>query len=55
MTEKGALNLAARALLASGQRDSASGNGMDLAVITNKDGFRQLTESEVNALISSLK
>jgi proteasome beta subunit len=55
MTQKGALALAARALSASGQRDAASGNGMDLAVITKKDGFRQLTESEVTALVASLK
>ena len=55
MTQKAALSLAARALSASGQRDAASGNGMDLAVITKKDGFRQLSESEVSALVSSLK
>ncbi len=53
MTEKEALSLAARALSASGQRDAASGNGMDLAVITQKDGFRQLSDSEVNSLLSS--
>ncbi len=50
MTEKEALSLAARSLSASGQRDAASGNGMDLAVI-NKDGFRQLTDAEVNSLL----
>jgi proteasome beta subunit len=55
MTQKAALSLAVRALSASSQRDSASGNGMDLAVINNKDGFRQLSESEVSALVDSLK
>jgi proteasome beta subunit len=50
MTEKEALNLAARSLSASGQRDAASGNGMDLAVI-DKDGFRQLTDAEVKSLL----
>ena len=34
MSQAEALKLAARALHASGQRDAASGNGMDLAIIT---------------------
>ncbi len=55
MTEKNALMLAARALSASGQRDAASGNGMDLAIITKKDGFRQLSVQEVDTLLASLK
>jgi proteasome beta subunit len=50
MSEKEALNLAARSLSASGQRDAASGNGMDLAVIDN-DGFRQLTDADVESLL----
>ena len=54
MTEKGALKVAAKALLASAQRDAASGNGMDLAVITQESGYRQLTEDEVSSLIQSL-
>ena len=37
MTEKEALKVAAKALLASAQRDAASGNGMDLAVITQNE------------------
>ena len=52
MSEKEALSLAARALSASGQRDAASGNGMDLAVITQKGGFRQLTELTETAFLS---
>ena len=51
MSEKEALKVAAKALLASAQRDAASGNGMDLAVITKKSGFRQLDETELNALL----
>ena len=51
MTEADALKLAARALYASGQRDAASGNGMDLAVITPKDGFRQLSDDEIAKLL----
>ena len=54
MTEKAALQLAARALLASGQRDAASGNGMDLAVITHAGGYAQLTPADVDALIASI-
>ena len=52
MTEAEALKLAARALHASGQRDAASGNGMDLAVITNKDGFVLQTQDQINKLLS---
>ena len=52
MTETEALKLAARALHASGQRDAASGNGMDLAVITKKDGFVLQTEDQVRKLLS---
>ena len=51
MTEKEALKVAAKALLASAQRDAASGNGMDLSVITKKSGFRLLDESELEALL----
>ena len=52
MSETEALKLAARALHASGQRDAASGNGMDLAVITMKEGFVQLTDDQVSKLLS---
>ena len=52
MTETESLKLAARALHASGQRDAASGNGMDLAVITKKDGFVLQTEDQVRKLLS---
>ena len=54
MSETEALKLAARALHASGQRDAASGNGMDLAVITAEKGFQQLSIEEVENLLSSL-
>ena len=52
MSRTDALKLAARALHASGQRDAASGNGMDLAVITAKDGFVSLTQAEIAKLLS---
>ena len=54
MSENEALGVAAKALLASAQRDAASGNGMDLAVITPDSGFRQLSEDEVSELIKAL-
>ena len=54
MSEKEALRVAAKALLASAQRDAASGNGMDLAVITPDSGYRQLSEDEVSELIKAL-
>ena len=54
MSKDGALALAAKSLLASAQRDAASGNGMDLAYINAESGFNLLSEDEVTALISSL-
>ena len=53
MSREEAVLLAARALTASGQRDAASGNGMDLAVITEKDGFQLVDQSEIDALLAS--
>jgi len=54
MTRDQALKVAAKSLLASAQRDAASGNGMDLAVITPNEGFQLLSEEELTNLISSL-
>ena len=54
MSKEEALGLAAKSLLASAQRDAASGNGMDLAYITEEAGFTQLTEEETNNLLSTL-
>jgi len=54
MSKDQALSLAAKALLASAQRDAASGNGMDLAFITNETGFTQLSEEEVTTLLSTI-
>ncbi|MBO77314.1 MAG: proteasome subunit beta [Gemmatimonadetes bacterium] len=54
MTQDEALRVAAKALLASAQRDAASGNGMDLAVITADGGFEQLSEDEVTNLLSTI-
>ena len=54
MTKDEALRVAAKSLLASAQRDAASGNGMDLAVITMDNGFQLLSENELTNLVSSL-
>ena len=54
MTQKDAIALAAKALLASAQRDSASGNGMDLAVITMKEGYVQLNNEEISEVLANL-
>ena len=54
MSETAALKVAAKALLASAQRDAASGNGMDLAVITPEAGFRLLSEDEGSNLLQTL-
>ena len=54
MSKQQALSVAAKALLASAQRDAASGNGMDLAYITIEDGFTLLSEDEVSELLTSL-
>lgn len=51
MSRKDAVALAARALSASAQRDAASGNGMDLAVISAKDGYVPVEQSEITALL----
>ncbi len=53
MSKDQALTLAAKSLLASAQRDAASGNGMDLAFITPESGYSQLTDDEVTELLAS--
>ena len=52
MSRDEAVSLAARALNASGQRDAASGNGMDLAVITAKDGYVAVEQTEISKILS---
>lgn len=54
MSRDEALALAAKSLLASAQRDAASGNGMDLAYITQETGFSLLSEEEVTEFLSNL-
>ena len=54
MSRDEALALAAKSLLASAQRDAASGNGMDLAHISQESGFCLLSEKEVSDLLSTI-
>ncbi|MHB8634064.1 MAG: proteasome subunit beta [Thermoplasmatota archaeon] len=51
---KDAVDLAIRGLNAAMRRDSASGNGMDLAVI-DREGFRRLTDDDVARRHKALK
>lgn len=51
---KGAVELAIRGLNAAMRRDSASGNGMDVAVIDEK-GFTRLSEEEIQKRHKALK
>ncbi|MCA1820129.1 MAG: hypothetical protein LC620_08810, partial [Halobacteriales archaeon] len=51
---KEAVDLAIRGLNAAMRRDSASGNGMDIAVI-DAQGFRRLTEEDILKRHKALK
>ena len=48
LTADGGVNIAIRAVTAAMGRDSASGNGIDIAIINGKD-FTMLSDDEVNA------
>jgi proteasome beta subunit len=54
MSKSEALKVMCRALLGSSQRDAASGNGMDMIVITLEDGYVQLSEAETTKIIKSV-
>ncbi|OUX25712.1 MAG: proteasome subunit beta [Candidatus Poseidoniales archaeon] len=54
MNRDEAVEVVARALLASAQRDAASGNGMDVCVITPKDGYQLIPQEELEALFLRL-
>ena len=50
MNEKDAIELAIRSVFAAQQRDSASGNGINVVTIT-KDGYTKLSDSVINKYI----
>lgn len=54
VTAKEAVDLAIRGLNAAMRRDSASGNGMDIAII-DKDGFRRLEQEDILKRHKALK
>jgi len=53
LDEDEAVNLALRALRSAISRDAATGDGVDLAIVTNK-GTRYLTPKEINKRLSTL-
>ena len=53
MNRDEAVEVVARALLASAQRDTASGNGMDVCVITPKDGYQLVPQEEFRGSVQA--
>jgi proteasome beta subunit len=49
------INLAIRAINAAMRRDSASGDGIDVATITEKDGFIKIDDEEIKKRMKKLK
>jgi proteasome beta subunit len=54
ITVEEGIDIAARAMCAALGRDSASGDGMDIAVITEKE-FKYLTEDEIKARLEKVQ
>jgi len=55
MTVEAGIDLAIRAISMAMRRDSASGNGISVSYITEKDGFVELDDKEVEKRITKLK
>ncbi len=55
MSVQEGVDLAVRGIHAAMKRDAASGNGIDIATITAKDGFVQLGDADVEKRIESMK
>jgi len=51
---KAGIDLAVRAVSAAMRRDAASGEGIDVAVIT-RDGFREIEEQEIERRKGAMK
>lgn len=49
------IDLAIRGLTASMKRDVASGDGIDIAIITKKDGYKVLNEEEIKSRKAKMK
>jgi proteasome beta subunit len=54
MTKKDSVDLAIRAISAAMKRDAASGNGIDVAAISQKAGWSWLTTGEIEKRISAM-
>ena len=55
MSRDEGIDLAIRAISTSLQRDAATGNGMDIITITPDEGYKELSEEEVQKRIKKLK
>ncbi|MDY7081449.1 MAG: archaeal proteasome endopeptidase complex subunit beta [Halobacteria archaeon] len=54
MSTEEAKSLAVRSLQSAMERDTASGNGILLATITQEEGFQQVEDDEIDAIIEEL-
>ncbi len=54
MTVAEGVDLAVLCLMVSSSRDSASGDGINVATITKKDGFKEISEKEIDKKMSKI-
>ncbi len=54
MTVSQGVELAVLCLMVSSSRDSASGDGINVAVITEKDGFKEVSDDEIEKKMSKI-
>ena len=54
MTQRDCVDLAIRGISAAMKRDAASGNGLDIAVISQKGGWKQITQDEITNRLSKM-
>ncbi|EQB64637.1 MAG: hypothetical protein AMDU3_IPLC00004G0215 [Thermoplasmatales archaeon I-plasma] len=55
MSKDEGIDLAIRAISTSLQRDAATGNGFDIVTITPEEGYKELTEEEIQKRVKKLK
>jgi len=54
MTQKDTVDLAIRGISAAMKRDAASGNGIDIAVVSQKGGWKTISSEEIEKRIKSM-
>ncbi len=54
MTQKDTVDLAIRGISAAMKRDAASGNGIDIAVVSQKGGWKTISSEEIKKRIKSM-